>query len=212
MFMTTLYKYLKKEHAELLFDAGGIRIGTLYSFRKNEKFGDEIGDRGEGTDLGVWDVNDITLDQKTMPPQLNSLFSLGVNSKIRLSDVRVGMHYHSKNRFIYCCSHFYDEHAMIEMGYDSCVEVFNPRGFFKAISKRLKKIADYEGYMKCAYVDRERHLFAERDFPAHYLKPNNYAHQKEVRACWLPRSEIEMDFYDVTIDSPNKFCKIRACK
>ena len=51
MDLHTIYKHLPLKYAKQLVNFGSIKIGTLYSYRDIETFGNEIGDSNEGVSI-----------------------------------------------------------------------------------------------------------------------------------------------------------------
>jgi hypothetical protein len=48
MLDTRIFKFMRRNHMESFFETGVIRLGTVSDFRREEEFGDCIGDQNEG--------------------------------------------------------------------------------------------------------------------------------------------------------------------
>nr|PMI92314.1 hypothetical protein BCU34_21380 [Vibrio sp. 10N.286.45.E10] len=198
---------MKKEHAKLLLEQGSLRIGTLYEFRDEEKHGREIGDNKEGTKSSYMEVDNETWSASNQPEFAKSFFNLGDNGSIKISGVTLEKPQNSSNLYIYCTTYEFDESAMRDFGYDTCVAIDQPEKFFKCISKSLKHKAEYKGSHKCKYQSRRLPHHQDSGIHPSLVKEDDYAYQKEVRSIWMP---VKEDIEPIIIKSRNlkKYCRI----
>ncbi|EAR56843.1 hypothetical protein SKA34_05165 [Photobacterium sp. SKA34] len=208
--MGVLYKYMKKEHAKLLVEQGSLRIGTLYEFRDEEKHGQEIGDNKEGTKSTYMGVDQACWSTANQPEFTKSFFKLEEDATLNISGLTLEKPQTSPDFYIYCTTYEFDESAMRDFGYDSCVAIEQPENFLKCISKSLKHKGLYQGSYKCKYQSRRMpHDFDSGVHPA-LIKENEYSYQKEVRSIWLSTKD---NIQPIIIKSKKikKYCRIISC-
>ncbi len=187
---------MKKKHADNFFKHGELRIGTLYDFRNEEKHGSEIGDKDEGTKTLTTDGYHFidTADSSTIP----SWYAKGFNDSFKLVDAaRLQIHARDgvrvrltiPDRYVFCMSDDYDSGLIENGGYSACIRIHNPGDFFAALSKEMRRKANWLGWGKCRY--RPRLILGDHDDelePA-LIKEERYSYQKEVRAIWAARQD-----------------------
>ncbi|MEZ8470771.1 hypothetical protein AB6D20_007280 [Vibrio splendidus] len=205
--MPLLYKYMKKEHAKLLLEQGSLRIGTLYEFRDEEKHGKEVGDNKEGTKSAYMEVDNEQWSPSNQPEFSKSFFNLGTNGSINISGVTLERPQNSPDFYIYCTTYEFDESAMRDFGYDTCIEIEQPEKFFKCISKSLKHKANYQGSHRCKYQPRRLPHNLDSGVHPSLVKEVEYAYQKEVRSIWVPTKQ---NIEPIIIKAKNiqKYCRV----
>lgn len=209
-----IYKYMKKRHAVAFFKEGLIRIGTLYDFRQEEKHGEEIGDKDEGTKTLTTDDYHVidTSHPETIPAWLGAdfakAFKLQDGARLQIH-ARDGVHLRltAPDQYVFCASHELDG-ALIRNGeYECCVKISNPLGFFGALTQKLKHKATWLGIGMCIY--RPRLILGHEDIGLEpsLIKEERYAHQKEVRGIWEACSE-EISPIIIKAKKARHFCEI----
>ena len=208
-----LYKYMDRKWAREFLVNGIIRIGTLYEFRNVELHGAEIGDASEGRkDVYSNKLNYIdTADPEGIPywmKQRIGMSSPGENCRLQIH-ARDGMsgRYFEPDSYLYCMTDIYDEFAMLSMGYNCCIEVFDVESFCRALSNKLSHKAEFWGSAKCHYKDRK---VDERDddIPASFIKEEEYAHQREVRTLWIPNESKEISPVILKAKKAARYCRM----
>jgi hypothetical protein len=191
-----MYKYLKKEHAELLLIYGYLRVGTLYDFRKIEhKPG--IADPKEGKktvthhikNLNInsknWEIKSTTLNYRSLK-QFGMNADKGVN--LEFHNTTLITEFDTPDKFIFCASRKYIANAKKKLeGYDSCLEIIDPLNFFKCISVELNKIKPirFNGLHEVTYKDRSEKWNGENfGIEPELIKENVYKGQSEIRGVW----------------------------
>ena len=73
---------------------------------------------------------------------------------------------------------------MYGFGYDACIKITNPRGFFTALTNKMTHRAKWLTLDRCTY--RPRIIIGDHDtgLEPSLIKEERYAYQKEVRAIW----------------------------
>src|ERR1051326_6272004 len=143
-----LYKYIKAEHLELALTRGVFRIGTLFEFRNMEKFGTQIGDVGEGTksihlnasqpmtfnllsdDPRAVHARKVFKGWDEFPACVTLLITMQEKSTLALNE-------ESADVSTYGVTTKYDAAQMHAMGYDACLMIADPQGFFVELSNSL---------------------------------------------------------------------------
>jgi hypothetical protein len=187
---SVLYKYFRAEYAELALK-GQFRVGTLHDFRRDEDHGSEIGDAGEGTKVVFQDLQGASKDILQGPNVLNQFFKVPEGANIFFSGITLQVNHDTPDLFIFCVSSVYDERAMREFGYDTCIEIVRPRAFFEALHRALRdQLLVNQGVLaRCQYAERRRDVATDGEFPAALLKAKKHEYQQEVRALWQPRAQ-----------------------
>jgi hypothetical protein len=195
-----LYKYIKREHADLLVHQGRMRIGTLLDFQNTEKHRAEVGDSQEGRRTTV-----VRQDPSGITRIDNLIVQGSILKNIVVKGAEVAAVYSqevSPQFYIFCASTTKDREAMEKMGYDTCVEITNPVLFLKLLSQRSElsaKIAPIPGghfvIGPCQYLPNLALSAAEANnsvigggpVPIFFQKLPEFAYQTEYRAVWSPR-------------------------
>ncbi|KXO10066.1 hypothetical protein AKG98_847 [Moritella sp. JT01] len=88
------------------------------------------------------------------PEFTQSFLTLAEGATATISGVTLEKPQSSPDIYIYCTTEEFDESAMRDFGYDSCVVIEQPEKLFECISKSLKHKGSYEGSHKCKYQPR----------------------------------------------------------
>jgi len=210
-----LYKYIKKEHLDLFYKNGSLKIGTLHEYRNEEDLGTVIGDNHEGlhiTELNSPKGREIDLAGNTPEAEYfrkHVLRSDQQDSKVKIimeAGANLVAHTNSPNYYIYCVTSEFDKSVMKEFGCNRCIEIFNPEKYFKEISRVIRHKAEYEGYFDIVYGSKKTdHLNPHKIHPA-LMKETKYINQSEVRAIWRPKKEPKGSLF---IKAPKalKYCR-----
>ena len=205
-----LYKYMKKEHAESFIRDGDLQIGTLYYYRSIEKPG--IGDKDEGT-KDIY-CNDLVVDSQNpnTPPEMLKKIGVDVDetSRFHAEHSYFRRREDSPDCYVFCTSEEYSTDLMREFDSDACVQIDQPRMFFRAITKclfnrgliRPRCLAD-----KCIYTDRSQYYLEADEVHPTFIKAPCYEHQKEVRTVWIPR-ESKIEPIILRCRPVRKFCSL----
>lgn len=211
----SLFKYLSAKYADALVSRGSLRIGTLYGFRDGEKFDEERADRLEG------------VRQYVGRPEFDSARDVAATDYLRRNaglDIQGGVFINlaggpafvneavAKDCYIYCTTEAFDESNLSSMD-GACVEINDPSVFFGLIDEQLLNRGLVKGrhsIAACVYCSKQEYFEHDKPGkpPGWIVKPANYAHQREVRAMWVPTKETDLQgtlkssFYKyVTLDA-----------
>lgn len=186
-----LYKYLRRKHLNRFRNDGEMRIGTLYDFRKEERYGSVVGDSDEGTKILTTDGYHFldTNDSATIPDWFKSHFE----KSIRIAPggsltihARAGVRTRltAPDRYVYCVSTEFDKGILLNGEYDCCIQIVDSERFFEEITIRLSRFAVWLEFSPCVY--RSRLVLGDKDDgldPA-LIKGKRYTYQREARAIW----------------------------
>lgn len=205
-----LYKYTKKIFAESMIN-GKFYINTFENLRNYEEVHPEIGDKEEGTKTTYADrVNFHTSQPETFDeiPDFAKRWIDALGCKIVNGTFTQKTR---KNFYVFSCSKTYNPEIMKKLGYDSCVQIFEPNKFFKEITNIMQVLnlteSDFFGG-ECNYqTPRKEHYKKTSNVHAAIIKPDRYAYQQEVRVIWIPTmSHIEPK--KITSEEARKYIKI----
>lgn len=202
-----LYKYMRREHASLLLEKGTIRIGTLYEYRNTEEHGSVIGDPEEGIKTEFMEVGKEVWTEENQPEFSKSLIKVSGPGSHNISNFTLEKGYHSPDCYLFCTTETFDEAAMEDFEYDTCVVIEDAERFFWAIAETIKDKAEYIGAGRCQYTERRKHHAVADDINPGLIKSPEYERQREVRAIWMPKSE---SISPMIIECPDaaKYCKL----
>lgn len=211
--MATLYKYSQKKYSDLLLNEGGVRIGTLYDFRKDEH-GSGISDAGEGfkrVEHRIDSYHTDSYDPRAHSPlkQFGGFRNAG-GAKITMDNCTMGKRISSRDLFIHCTSYKLDQEVMGQFDKaDSCVRILRDKDFYAQITLLLNKITPvkFVGIHRVRYLSRVE-TWNGKDWgenPA-LFKEVDYQPQHEVRAIWVPLFSKLIKPVNIVDGSLRQFC------
>jgi len=187
-----LYKYLRKDYADLMVNKGIIQIGTLSYYRNLE-------------DIARADLNEGKLEKSTtfrdaktinnkveFDDQLRFLHGSNINytsGKIQiLPGTTFSVSENILDSYIFCTSIKFSENLMEKFGAEVCVEIFNIQLFLDIISDELVK--QNKIYPKLASGRKIEYLGHEHshemDLSGNWLKDKIYKEEDEFRFDFIP--------------------------
>lgn len=182
-----LFKYMRMEHAARLLSEGIVRIGTLYAYRDIEELGRVVGDDTEGTKSASMFVPDLTMaQQEHIPEFVRDRISLLENTTIRMVNSKFVIAEQSPNYYVYSVAEEYDPEQMSAFGYNTCVKIGDPAGFFASLCRCFRHHARSGALHRCVYMPRDVPHTAQHGIHPALIKDPSYARQKEWRFVWEP--------------------------
>src|SRR5260221_12552061 len=182
-----LYKYCKKIHMDAMLKNGSARIGSLFDWRQQGKYGEMTQDESEGITKSSGNI--IFYDYK-------NIAALEIESTVRVEGEGANQVRHftndrmlSPNVYTFSTSSSYsqDEHQkwFEEEGYDACYRINSARLFFRTLSEKLVS-AEFIGFGPVHYVDATatNQIFDGLFHPALLKRKEVFEMQSEVRALW----------------------------
>ncbi len=210
--MGVLYKYMRKEHADLLVDKGCLRIGTLYEFRNEEKHGKAIGDNQEGKKCTYMVAETQEWTEHTQPEFTKGLFKIKSGATVHISGGgTIEKPEESPDCYVFCTTSQFDTSAMRDFGYDTCVVIEQPEKFLKELSKKLRHKGEYLATVPCRYQERRVLYQQETGHHPAVIKEPEYEYQKEVRSIWVPKKAAIQPIFVQSRDL-TKYCHIKKCE
>lgn len=211
-----LFRYSSNKWNKALLEKGSIRVGTLYDYRKAEhKAG--ITDAYEGLKAVSHTISQwSSLEEVADSPSIHSraIAALGLKDDVdkllaanpngvTFENVEIELRCNYPNVYIHCTSMALCDAVMAEFeGAQSCVEIFDIKGFYRALTTEINKFTKVQprGINLVRYQDRNE-VFNGLDLgvPPCWVKGKDFEGQFEVRAVWLPLDEgpIEPLFLEV---------------
>lgn len=199
-----LYKYLPRQYADILLVMGGIRVGTLFDFRKMEH-ARGVADPSEGTKSILARPNrDIITEDRAEKDAFFKMTGIKVNGNITVPrGVRFVHNQTSSDYFIFCTSTELSSRVKAEFeSADACIEINDINGFLDEMTRTLNTVIPvrFLGIHEVQYTKRNQHqsLTQFQDFnytrghPPALIKDPSFRQQKEVRAIWSPISAIPL--------------------
>lgn len=212
MDLQMIYKYLPSKYANLLSDAGSIKIGTLYSYRKVEEFGSEIGDSNEGV-VSEYSHDEVAKRGDQLNPLEEEVIKVGPGMVVENNYIEI--YHNSPDFYIFCASSSYDKSILGKLNqdypnyeYDACVEITDLKSFVKEITLAFSGQVKFVGCFNCTYIGRKHHYTKKIPHPA-IIKDPKYSYQREVRLIWEPREKNKkIEPLTFTIDRIKTNCRL----
>ena len=194
---------------------GTVRIGTLFSYRRTE-LGPAIGDGGEGASETTHRVDGPLYAKRpeNRSWEFDSLIRIPEDAPddITFTNLSIVVPEQSEDVYLYCASYYYSRQAMDEFEADTCIEVTNPLGFIRMMYRSLRwrrLIAPAATVSPCDYSGRERTHVMPRVHPA-FLKPPEYAYQREIRAAFAPLQAGPIEPFVLSIPELKPMIRLRT--
>ena len=209
-----LYKYMKREFAEKFFREGSLKIGTLFEYKKNEKFNDAIGDKNEGSHYPFIKINDIGLNSKNITPDeaffICGDFTLPPGSG--LSNMTIQQEIKSDDCYIFCLTTSPSFDAMKEFECDTCIEISNHRTLFRLMTNKISQnITELTWKGRITYQNKTYPFNAENGINPAITKDLKYAYQNEFRVIWTPKDDnsgqVFLNPLYINVPEARRFCK-----
>jgi len=187
-----LFKYMKAEHANKLFNCGTLRIGTLYEFRNLETYGTARGDEGEGTKEIYEHIDDRTIEDSSQNnPQSDFEKQFikinGTVKNFKIVNLTFSESQDSADCYIYCMSKKFDDKLYEKFKTNVCVKINSPYKFINAISITLRGYnANFVQLSECKYGERKQQYGVHDDYHSSIIKPIFHKLDEEVRSIWGP--------------------------
>ncbi|WP_152537005.1 hypothetical protein [Pseudomonas syringae] len=193
--MQSGYRYSGKKYNDSLLALGGVRVGTLHDFRKNEhKSG--ISDRNEGRKTVSHHI-DYARDRVQHAEHFEALkhfnaISFDESVDIQISDFSMIQEHDHPDCFVHCISSEYSQQVLEQFeGADSCVEIFDVLGFYKRLTSTLNMHVSARLLTIEEVVYKPRHeVWNGKNWGIHpaLIKESDFARQHEIRAIWINNS------------------------
>ncbi|GAB2466524.1 hypothetical protein GCM10011375_32750 [Hymenobacter qilianensis] len=211
--MPKIYKYISSQFAGAMLDSGTIRVGTIYSYRKDENI--EVGDSGEGVltvERRLPDFTGANVSSKDIPAGVFPVFfSEGTTfSKVIIQDNYVHNDRNYPDVYIYCTTKEPNKDVMKSFGADTCVEIADNHKFHTLIAEEMmyskKLIHGLYLHKSCIYEGR---IVTRDSLDNYWMKEPRHIHQREVRLV-MPPKEVGSTIEPVLISNPDigKLCSI----
>jgi hypothetical protein len=133
------FKHMKKRHLEPMMDAGAIRLGTLYDYRRVEHYGEGIGDADEGKrrmEISFPEAREVVIGDGSFESEvLQGMIDFpepGVIVKFGAGCKSMATNTTSPDYNLFCLSNSPD--CSVDSGYDACVEILDVHAFMDAIT------------------------------------------------------------------------------
>lgn len=208
-----LYKYTHRTHAEALALRGEIRLGTLFGYRKVERFAPRIGDRREGI---VNLTENVVRDTGKTLSDFGSLF-FSRNPGLHIEQTTLNLRVGAANCWLFCTSEHLGERTMrsTDPTYDACVQINHVDLFRRIIANELIRrnlIRDHNraGTVPCVYRELSRPHTEDDGISPVVLKDTGDADQEEVRYVFIPREPIpkDEDYLDLVCPALARCCHL----
>ncbi|MFH7042048.1 hypothetical protein ABT392_06970 [Paucibacter sp. JuS9] len=187
-----LFKYGEAKWCDKLAQVGGLRVGTLHDFRRDEhKRG--IADPSEGTKSVHYGVDAQVFTGGTEQAKAFGEafgFKFGPGVQLSIKGCAFNRQVDSEDFFIYCLASRFSGAVLREFeGADACVRITHVRRFCDAITHALESrvAVEFIGAHRVIYTPRHE-TWNGVDLGKHpaLVKEPSFAPQCEVRALWRP--------------------------
>lgn len=182
-----VFKFCKSKDMKSLVERGSVRIGTLFDWRKQEKYGEMAADQSEGITQTPFNI--IFYDHRFIN-------AMQIDSRVWVDGDKPSQIRHFKNEvlrtpnlYTFSTSATYSEEIHKKWfeseGYDACYRINSTRLFSKAISRRLASstLLLFEPVLYFDELQTNQELNGTFH-PAMLKKINTFGGQHEVRGLW----------------------------
>lgn len=193
MWRTSFYKYCKSIHWRSMEQRGCLRVGTLYDYRRADKFGELVTDSMEGTKVLSGSVS-VTPETEGDFPSLKGILKHTGAPGARAANITMqGVKIRDfSDCMIFSAALEYSVAAHQRWfeaeGYDACYRIFVPRLFSQAITEGLGAGFRLFDGAPITYADELDIATMAAAVPPMYVKRHTgaYLDQAEFRAVWKP--------------------------
>lgn len=212
--MKPLYKYLPVEYAEGLVNKGTIKLGTLSDYQNQDHYGEDIGDKDEGS-LTEWSrINCENVTNSALNRIERQVINIPEGVKgVVLKDCLSAVTHKYSDLYVFSTSRAFNVQLMRTISrdyhkkYDACVRIHYPQEFISTVSNVFKETGKFEESSLCRYISRMKHHSKSAPHPV-FIKEPRYQYQEEVRAVWSPRSEKKVESSILEIPELSKYCEL----
>lgn len=186
-----LFKFMKTEHAVKMCSFGSFRIGTLYEFRDADIYGYGVLDRHEAELEHTEQITFARPHQLTQASQSFLAAARLAGPGVTLQNVEIDVNMSEQDSYLYCTSLSDSWDSDIDPRYKTCVEIFDPLGFFHGLRNHLiRRRLCYPNFDvgRVRYGDRVHTTFTQGnqhtnplDCPISFIKPVELESQQEYR-------------------------------
>lgn len=182
----TLYKYLRREHAEDMLVNGKIRIGTLYEYRGYQDAARKDAKEAVKSAYTNIDRPVRAIKNEHLPGLFKKLINIQ-GGTVELLSGSLDEIYVFVDVYMYCMSKISSKTLMKDFGCDTCVKIANPNAFILSITGQMKEFTTQEPFGgQCVYMDRRKEARYPNEIPLYLIKETRYASQQEFRVIWYP--------------------------
>ncbi len=196
------YKYLPRKYADLLVKNGQIRIGTIFTYRKDEIEARKDVDEATKTLF----TKQIIFEADDIPERLkrDKLIKIEGDGKVIFSNYTIGY----PNAFVYCVSEVLSKEVMESFSdCDTVVEISDCEFVFDNLARSFANAGRIQpDYLigRCDYSGRK--FEGDNSSNAFFLKDAKYSYQNEIRLVMLP---TQKDIEPFTVEIPELKTYIR---
>lgn len=192
-FIFPAFKFQEQQYADSMLNNGNVHLSNISIFRDTRKFSGKILDIKEGI---------VTLHNRIKPikneyiQSCKHAFPTSVN--ININDA-----------YIFCCTKYFLSDSLtwaISEGKQCCVLITDVNEYIHRISLHYQASLNFRSARECEYIGRDFYAstatpydrinkFINEPLNAVFVKPKEYAPQKELRILWTPKSNIKQEEY-----------------
>ncbi|MCF5904251.1 MULTISPECIES: hypothetical protein [Aeromonas] len=184
------FKFQEKDHARLMLENGNVHLSNISVFRDSSRFSGQILDEKEGI---VTLHNSIATSVCDFYEQ-NNRHAYPEAVEIAVSDV-----------FVFCCTKYFLSDSLtwaISEGKQSCILITDVGEYIRRISSYYESTLEWVEAQECQYIGRDffatsatpydpTNYFIQKNMNAAFVKPKEYAAQRELRLIWKPKSSFQ---------------------
>jgi hypothetical protein len=212
--MPSVYKYGERKWSEHLLNNGGVRIGTIYDFRKDEhKRG--IADATEGLKSVYHGIDNYNSNN---PNRIDHAAITNISPFIGVGEVGFSIHnlmverdFAAPDCYVHCTAHTLSRRVLEQFEKaDSCIEIVRPAAFYRCLAEIINKrtAVHFYGFHRIVYsVRREKFNGENLGRRPDLMKEPAFEPQCEVRAIWIPKSKKTIEPFNLQERTLRRFCR-----
>jgi hypothetical protein len=202
------FKYMDARWADELVAEGKIRVGTLFDYRRREKFSGGRLDEEEGTAEAFAFIEEARANDDIPELGRNQVRFEPDSEGGLIKNLTLKTTFQSPNAFVFCVSKHFDPSRLLAdfSPADACVEITDPVQFAAALNAVMIRNGRFIGSHECRYNGRTR-KYTDPHTPSFVAKDPRFAHQAEVRIGWLPYMPFRVAYVDLINRDLRQWCR-----
>lgn len=216
VYMFPAFKFQEHKYAKAMLDDGNVHLSKISIFRDSSKFSGGIFDDKEGI-VTIHNCIPVTIcdDYSQDNYKQDNLHAFPHKLEIMVNDA-----------YIFCCTKYFLSDSLgwaISEGKESCVLITDVAEYINRVSLHFSTSLEFKSAKECSYIGREfkakaatpygiENHFIKDKLNAAFVKPEEYAQQRELRLLWAPRFDINPpEYINGNVDTMDLLIPVRFC-
>ncbi|MDC5821758.1 hypothetical protein OPW19_18265 [Vibrio europaeus] len=207
--MFPAFKFQEEKYAKSMLSDGNVHLSNISIFRDSSRFTGQILDKREG----IATLHNGIPTTKCHNYAQNSIHAFPHKLDVIVSDA-----------YVFCCTKYFLSDSLtwaISEGKQCCVLITDVDEYINRVSLYFKTSLEFKSAKECQYIGRDfvstsatpydnTNYFIQDELNAAFIKPKEYASQRELRLLWTPKSDVEVsDFLNDNVETTDLLIPVR---